>query len=132
MPSLLTHLFFWRIERRLTLKINKKPLLVFSLGSIRLNEADIEFNRFLKVKAGSIQIDYPFFVFLQSTFELKIKGQNLLVIPDEELRKVLGQNDVLFEQVSAKLLILPDRKISFEYLDAQSKTLQFHLGVKKS
>ncbi|GEM_PF-4452606 len=118
------------MEHRIGLRVRNKPLLTFFPGTIRLNPAVMDFKDYLNIKSGIVTVHYPLSALFQNHFPLSIHAENLLVEPGPDLKKTLGQNTVLFDRISAKLSIQRNQTVSFEFLDAESKTIQFHLGMK--
>ena len=90
----------------------------------------MDVNRYLKVKSGTARIEYPLTVLFRRTFLISIEARNLVMDPGIEIKNIMGDQEVIFDKISAKLLIRSDQKVSIEFLDADSKTIQFHLGVK--
>ena len=111
-------------------KIRHKPLFNFNLGSVSLKNAAMDFEDHFQIKSGTAKVSYPLSVIFRKTFPLSIHAENLVVEPSTELKSVLGDQQIVFETVSAKFIIQPKRQVVIEFLDAESKTVQFHLGAK--
>lgn len=90
----------------------------------------MELKDYVRVKSGTLEVKYPWSIIFGSSFALLLEGEDIVAAPGKELEKVLGTHEVLFDRISAKMHIKPDKSIFFEYLDAESKTIQFHLGMK--
>lgn len=127
-PTLSTHLFFWRIEHGLNLKIHRKPLFVLLPGFIHLDPVSLEWAGRLYVRSGSLEVRFPWTGMLPSRLPISFEGRNLAIQAGPELSKALGKNEVIFDRVSAKILVNSRRAIDLEFLDAESKTIQFHLS----
>ena len=127
-PTVLTHLFFWRIEHRLNLKINRKPLFTFVPGSIQLNGDFLEWKDHLKVQSGSLAVHFPISVLFQRQYPILLEGRNLTVEFSPGLRKTLGGSEFSFDRVAARLKIDSRHGVDIDFLDAESKTIQFHLS----
>lgn len=119
------------MENRIGIKIHHKPLVSLSLGSVHLKNAAMDFKDHLQIKSGTARIRYPMSVLFRRTFPISIEAENLVVEPGAELRSVLGDQQIVFDRISAQFLIQPNRKVLIEFLDADSKTVQFHLGRAK-
>ena len=133
LPSLSTHLFLWRLERRLKLKIGSKPFFTLWPGFISVKDhLHLEWSDQLKVTSGSLSVQFPLSALVLNRFPISMKGSNLKVEPGLGLRGVIGQNQVSFDHFRAKLVIDSRRISDIEYLDAQSKTMEFHLNHKSS
>lgn len=132
-PTVLTHLFFWRIEHRLNLKVHRKPFFTLLPGLIILDDVSLEWAGRLYVRSGSLKVQFPVTSILLNRFSLTLNGRNLAIQAGQELNQALGKNEIIFDRVSAKILIDSKRGIDIEFLDAESKTIQFHLsGSPKS
>lgn len=90
----------------------------------------MDVNTYLKVKSGTAKIQYPFTILFRRTFPITIEAWDLVVEPGVEIKKMMGDREVVFDKISARLLIRPNQKLAIEFLDADSKTVQFHLGAK--
>ena len=133
LPSLSTHLFLWRLERRLDFKIRSKPFWTPWPGLVSVRDhLNLEWSDQLKVTSGSLTVRFPLTALISDRFSISADGQNLMVEPGVELRKVIGQNQVFFDRFSTKLRFDARRISEIEYLDAESKTMQFHLNRKSS
>ena len=129
-PTFVTHLLLWRIERRLDLKIYGKPYFVLFPGSIQLHGAFLDWPGRFRVRSGRLSVWYPLVAVLQGKFSIVVKGSDVVLDIGPELQKVIGQDEVAFERLSAKFLIHSRRDIEIDHLDAESKTLEFHLSNK--
>ncbi len=118
------------MENRIGIKIHHKPLFSIFLGTVNLKNAAMDFEDYLKIKSGTATIHYPLNGLFRRTLLLSIQAENLAVEPGAELKSALGHSEVIFDRVSARLLIQPDRKVVIDFLNAESKTIQFHLGAK--
>ncbi len=92
----------------------------------------MDFKNYLSVTSGTATIRYPLSILFSGSIPLTIEAVHLAVEPEAELIHALGQQSVLFDRIRGKLIIGPNREISIDYLDAESKTIQFHLGPKGS
>jgi len=90
----------------------------------------MDFEDHFQIKSGTAKVNYPLSIIFRRTFPLSIEARNLVMEPSAELKSVLGDQQIVFETVSAKFVIQPKRQVVIEYLDAESKTVQFHLGAK--
>lgn len=131
-PSFLTHLFFWRIERRLNLEINRKPVFTVIPGLIRLNGDFLEWKDRLRVRSGSLEIRFPVSALFRKQYPITLEGNNLRVEIAPGLREALGGSEFLFDRFSARLKIRSEPGVDVDFLDAESKTIRFHLnGMSK-
>ena len=131
LPSLSTHLFLWRLERRLELKIGSKPFFTLWPGSISVkNNLHLEWSDQLKVTSGSLTVRFPLSALIRNRFPIAMEGSHLKVEPGLGFRGVIGQDQVFFDHFATKLVIDSHRISEIEYLDAQSKTMEFHLNSK--
>ncbi len=112
------------------MKIHHKPLFNFNLGSVSLKNAAMDFEDHFQIKSGTANVSYPLSIIFRRTFPLSIHAQNLVVKPGAELKSVLGDQQIIFKTVSAKFIIQSKRAVVIEFLDAESATVQFHLGAK--
>lgn len=112
------------------MKIHHKPLFNFNLGSVNLSNAAMDFEDHFQIKSGTAKVSYPLSIIFRKTFPLSIHARNLVVEPSAELKSVLGDQRIMFKTVSAKFIIQPRQKVVIEFLDAESETIQFHLGAK--
>ncbi len=126
LPTLLTHFFFWRIEHRLKLKIHRKPIVFLVPGVIHINGPFLEWPNRLYVRSGDLTIQYPCWAIFQNKVPLSLNGHNLEVEAGPELLHSLGQETIVFDRVTANLVI-DGKRIDIDSLDAESKTVQFHL-----
>ena len=117
------------MESRIGLKVHHKPLFTPFLGSVRLEDAAMDVKDYLTIKSGTARIRYSLNMF-QRSYPVSIQAENLAVEPGIELKKTLGNQLVVFDTISIRLIFLPHKKMLIEYLDAESKTIQFHLGAK--
>ena len=132
-PTLLMHLFFWRIEKGLDLKIYRKPFFTFIPGSIHIRNVSLVWRDRLTVNSGSVAIHYPVLAILKREFPISLKGESLAIRFGPEFERVIGSKRVVFDHVDAKLIIGSKhsrRKVEIDSLDAESKTIQFHLAGK--
>ena len=127
MPTCLAHLFFWRVEHELSLRIDHKPLFASWPGFIRLEPVILNWQDRLQVKSGRLAVRFPISAVVRREFPISLKGENLTVELGSELKKVVGQEGIIFDRISAKFRIKSDRGVDIDFLDAESKTIQFHL-----
>jgi len=131
LPSLSTHLFLWRLERRLQLKIGSKPFFTLWPGSVSVkHNLRLEWSDQLKVTSGSLAVRFPLSALVQDRFSISLEGKNLMVEPGLGFREVIGQSQVVFDRFATKFVIDSRRISDIEYLDAESKTMEFHLNSK--
>ena len=128
LPSFVSNFLFWRLEHRMEIKIHHKPYFTPFLGVIHLRNASLDFKDVLKIKSGSVVIHYPLTAVFKNDFPMSLRAKNIVLEAGPELRKTLGNEQVIFDQVSADLILQPKRKVSVQYIDATSKTIQFHFG----
>lgn len=126
LPTLWMHLFFWRVEHRLKLTIYRKPLIALFPGTIKLSGSFLEWQGRLRVRSGFLTIHYPPVAMLQNKFPLFLEGRDLAIEAGPEIQRTLGRRQVTFDRVAAKLIIR-SKHVDVEFLDAESKTVQFHL-----
>ena len=126
-PTALTHLFLWEVEQRLNLKIRRKPVFVALPGVFTLKQASLEWKQKLRVEAGTLSVRFPVTAIVRAHFPLALSGKNLSVKFDSELASAVGQQNVLFDSVRAELLVGGKSGFDINSLDAESKTIQFHL-----
>ncbi len=126
LPTFLTHLFFWQIEHRLKLKIHGKPLGALFPGTINLSGSFLEWQGRFRVRSGFLTIHYPPVAMFQSKFPLVLEGRDLVVEAGSDMQRTLGRGEITFDRVAAKLII-GSKHADIEFLDAESKTIQFHL-----
>lgn len=126
-PTFLMHLFFWRIEHRLNIRVHRKPYISFLPGTIDLHRVSLDWQDRLHVREGSLKINFPPLEVWLGEYSVTLLGQNLAVEFGSDLQKTLGAENVVFDRVSAKFLIRGKKDFDVEYLDAESKTFQFHL-----
>lgn len=127
-PTAMTHLFFWRIEHLLSLKVRGKPLITMIPGSARLSGNFVEWKDHLRVKSGTLSIRFPISTFFRAEYPIVLDGQNLTVEFGPDLAKTLGRSEMFFDQIRARVIIQSKKGVDIDYLDAQSKTIQFHLA----
>lgn len=127
LPTVLTHLFLWQVERRLDLKIHRKPVFVLVPGAFDLKQTSLEWKDRLHVKAGTLSVEFPPTAFVRSRFPVSLRGKNLSVAFGSEWAASVGQEDVLFDIVDAELVVGGKTGFDIRSLDAESKTIQFHL-----
>lgn len=127
LPTLLTHFVLWRLEWRLNVKIHRKPLFILIPGTVYFKNASIDWKDKIYVRSGSLALRYPLYAFLWPWFSFSLDGRALQVEFGPDLRSVVGRKEVLFDQVSAKLLVKAGQGLDVSYLDAESSTIQFHL-----
>lgn len=133
LPSLATHLFLWRLERRLDLKIKSKPFFTFWPGSVSVRDnLHLEWSDQLKATSGSLRVRFSLPALMGSRFSISMEGRNLMVEPGPGLRGTIGQSQIFFDRFSTKLTIDSRRISEIEYLDAESKTMEFHLNRKSA
>ncbi|MBI4373127.1 MAG: hypothetical protein HY585_05320 [Candidatus Omnitrophica bacterium] len=123
-----TQLFFWRLEHRLDLKVYRKPFLVLLPGSIHLRPAQLDWHGYFSVRSGSLKVRYPVLLFFKKRYAVSLDGQNLAVEFGPELRKAVGGDQVVFDELKAKVVLGRSRDVGIEFLDAKSKTMQFSLS----
>ncbi|MBI4000003.1 MAG: hypothetical protein HY351_05240 [Candidatus Omnitrophica bacterium] len=128
LPTFLTHLLFWRIEHRLGLRVYQKPVFNLLLGSIHLHPVSLDWQNYLRVRSGTLKIEYPVASIFTNRNIFLLEGQNLAVEFAPELQKAVGSDRIVFDRVVAKVILNPARKVEIEFLDAESKTIQFHLN----
>ena len=126
LPTLLAHFIFWKVEHRLKLKIYHKPFFVLLPGSVRLTGDFLEWNNRIRVRSGVLTIRYPLTAILNAQFPLRLEGRHLVVEAGPEFYQALGSKQIMFDRVSAKLIIR-SKQVDIDFLDAESKTVQFHL-----
>ena len=126
-PTLLAHLFFWRIEYSLNLKVLKKPMFIPLPGVIHLKNASLIWPDYFRLDSGSLTVRYPVTALFQIQYPISLSGENLAVTFSPQLQKTVGQEKVVFDRVDTRLVIRSKRLEDIEYLNAESKTLQFHL-----
>jgi len=129
-PTAMAHLFFWRIENGLNLKVHQKPLFFLVPGHIHLRNSYIDWEGKFRVSSGSIEVDYPASMIVLNEFPISIKGKGLAIEFGPELRQAIGQDQVVFDRVSTRIVLRPKRKVDIDFLDAESKTIQFHLSAQ--
>ena len=129
-PTMLAHFFFWRIEYSLHLKVQRKPFFFLVPGHLRLHNSYVDWQDRFRVSSGFITVRYPIALVFLEEFPLTIKGENLAIEFRPELRKTIGQKQIIFSKVSARIVIRPRQKekVDIDFLDAESKTIQFHLS----
>ncbi len=126
LPTFLTHFFFWRIEHRLKLKIHCKPFVTLLPGTIHLSGPFLEWKNRLYIRSGYLTVHYPLAAIFQNKVSLTLNGHDLAVEAGPEFLHSLGAERVMFDHVAAKLAI-GSKHIDIDFLDAESKTIQFHL-----
>ena len=126
LPTLLTHLFLWQVEHRLKLKIYGKPLVTLFPGTINLNGSFLEWQGRFRVRSSFLTVRYSPLAMFQSKFQLFLEGHDLTVVAGSEMERTLGRREIIFDHVAAKLFIR-SKHVEIEFLDAESKTIQFHL-----
>ncbi|MBI4368133.1 MAG: hypothetical protein HY588_01925 [Candidatus Omnitrophica bacterium] len=126
-PSVLAHLFFWRIEYRLNLHVDDKPFLTLVPGRIHLTHASLNWKEKLRVTSGDLRVRFPISAVLGGRYTIVLDGESLAVQLGPELRKSLGSDTIVFDRFQAKIRILSKRDIRIDFLNAESKTIQFHL-----
>lgn len=127
-PTGLTHFFFWRIEHRLHLKINGKPLFTWVPGFVRLKGNFLEWENRLWVRSGSLDIRFPISILFRKQYPISLEGKNLTVEFGPGFQEALGGHELTFERVATRLLINSKGGLEIDFLDAESKTIQFHLS----
>lgn len=133
-PTALMHLFLWRIEHRLDFKIHRRPLVSFVPGFISLEDLSATWRGRLKIDSGVLLVRYPLSALLSSRIPVAFKGEEVSVQFDVEFEKLAGIREVVFDRIEARVIIGSKhsrRSVEIDYLDAESKTIQFHLGRKK-
>ena len=125
-PTIAMHLFFWRIEHQMKLRIYSKPFFTLLPGSVHSDRVSLKWGDRLHIRSGSAAVRFPS-LSLGEKFPISFEGKNLVIDFGPELKKVLGQEGITFDRVSAKLVIGSNEKLEIEFLDAESKTIQFHL-----
>ena len=126
-PTLLTHVFLWAIEIRLGLNIHRKPLFVLIPGTFEIKGASLEWKDQLQVRAGTVSVEFPPTAVVRPYFPMVIQGKNLSVVFEAGLADSIGQKEVLFDFVDAELVVGGKTGFDIRSLDAESKTIQFHL-----
>lgn len=132
-PTLLMHFFFWKIERGLDLKIYRKPFFALIPGFIRIQNISLAWRDHLTVDSGSVAVQYPVWMILMRELPISLKGENLVVKFGPKLKQMVASDHVVFDHVKAELIIgstYSDRRVKIESLDAESKTIKFHLTRK--
>ena len=127
MPTVLTHIFLWEVEHRLGLSIHKKPVFVMVPGSFDLRQTSLEWKNKLRAKAGTLSVEFPPTAILRFHFPMVLRGKNILVEFGSELAQSVGQKNVFFDLVHAELIVGGRSGFDINSLDAESKTVQFHL-----
>jgi len=130
LPSILAHVVLWRIEQLLDLKIEQKPYLTFRIGALELGDASLHWKDYLQVRSGSLHVRYGVSGILTGKFPISLEGDELVVTFGPKLRDLVGQNEAVFDHLSAKVMTTASGEIEIEFLKAQSKTLQFNLTKK--
>ncbi|MBI4395236.1 MAG: hypothetical protein HY583_03455 [Candidatus Omnitrophica bacterium] len=129
LPTFVNHFFFWRLERRLGLKVHRKPWVFLLPGSISLNPVLMDWQGYFSVRSGSLKINYPMLSLFTNQYPLFLEGKRLAVQFSPELRKAVGTDQVIFDHFAAKVILKSGRAMDIEFLDAESKTIQFHLSL---
>jgi hypothetical protein len=132
LPSVLTHLALWQIERRLGLEISRKPLFVFQLGRVKLEDPFIQWQEYLTLHSGDLEARYDLFGFLGGEVPISVDGVALAVTFSDRLAKTLGETDAVFEALSLRATISRDGGFVIKSLNAQSKRLQFQINERYS
>ncbi|MBI4358692.1 MAG: hypothetical protein HY584_05265 [Candidatus Omnitrophica bacterium] len=126
-PTFLAHIFLWKIERRLNLKVYHKPFFILLPGRILLRPAALEWQDHLRVRSGTLLIHYPWWVIGGGKFSVFLQGENLEVEFGPEFQNVLGQEDAIIDRARVKFWIQSKRVVDVEFLKIESKTIQFQL-----
>jgi hypothetical protein len=126
-PTIGGHLFLWQMERRLDLKILKKPVFMLWPGRLTLKEVKFEWKDKITVTSGTLSLKYPLTAIFRVRYPFFLAGRNLSVQAGPIFRPALGSGQVLFDDVRAELIVDPVRGLDINSLDAESKTIQFHL-----
>jgi hypothetical protein len=133
LPTIATHLFLWRLEHRLELRIGSKPFFTWRAGLIQVKKnLRFEWRDQLKVTSGSARVRFPLEAIVLNRFPISIDGNNLMVEPGPGFRELIGQNQIFFDHFSAELVIDSRRISEIGYLDAKSKLIEFHLNRKSA
>lgn len=127
LPSLLTHLVLWRMEEFVDLKVVRKPWFFFHPGKIDLKGTQIEWNDRLQAEAGRLEVRYPVHRALFGNIPLSVEAEKLAVSFGPRWSRVIGHEHVVFDHVSAKVVALSSGEIQLDYVNAESKMIQFHL-----
>lgn len=126
-PTLITHLFLLGIEQRLNVRIHRKPVLVALPGFFTLKQASLEWGQKFRVNAGTLSVRFPLTAVLGFRFPLVLRGRDLSVEFGPEWVQAVGQKNVFFDSVNAELMVGGPSGFDINSLDAESKTVQFHL-----
>ncbi|OGX03021.1 MAG: hypothetical protein A3G87_05165 [Omnitrophica bacterium RIFCSPLOWO2_12_FULL_50_11] len=127
LPSFFTHVVLWRIEDYLGIKVSRKPILTFHPGKIDLSGTAIEWNDGLRTQSGILEVRYPLHRALLGDIPISVDAKELAVTFGPRWSQVIGQEHVVFDHVSARVLATSTGQIQVDYLNAESKTIQFHL-----
>lgn len=90
----------------------------------------MDFKDVFQITSGSAVIHYPLTAVFTNDFPMSLRAKNITLHAGHDLKNTLGGGQIVFDQISAQLVLEPKRKVSVQYLDAASKTVQFHFGSK--
>jgi len=127
-PSILTHLFLWRVESALDLEIDGKPFFAFYPGTVDLSRSSIVWKDRFAARPSSLVVRYPILQLLSGRIPVSLEGTNVAVSFGPKFSALIGHEEVLFDVVSARVISSRAVGLEIDFLDAQSKTIQFQLS----
>lgn len=129
--TLMGHFLMWRIESKLDIKVERKPIIFFIPGIVSLRNATINYGSRFQVYAKKISAIYsPIgFVLLRIPVHLSGHGVSIRLSPEiQGLDKSFSSGEIPIDKASGDLIVNLFGKVEIKALDVDSKVIQFHLG----
>lgn len=130
LPTLLTHLTLWRLERKLQIQIKRKPVFFLVPGRVVLKNASLEWKDQIRVDSGFLSLKFPITASLFREYSFSIDGNQLVVHLESALQSIINKDNILFRRVNGEFAVRKNGKLDVLSLDADSDVIQFHMNKK--